>query len=150
MKNLLTSIFLCGAFTTFAQVTPTSGTQGAVTGGAMVTTKTPGKLAGVSMQDINRLQGSYSNGNIKADGDKLNIQVKDDLAGAMDFTGTVVVATTLILELDGFDQISGSAMQIQITVAPPNKANPRELYVIKQFGSSDKWVLTEDPFNPKD
>ncbi|MGB0311887.1 MAG: hypothetical protein ACPGCW_04965 [Schleiferiaceae bacterium] len=57
MKNLITSIFLCGALTTFAQVGPTSGTQGAVTGGAAVTTKTAPKLAGVSMQDLNRLHG---------------------------------------------------------------------------------------------
>ena len=149
MKNLITSIFLFGALTTYGQVGPTSGTQGAVTGGATVTTKTPAKLAGVSMQDLNRLHGSYSNGNIDAQSDEIHVEFNDAMPSQLDFTGTVVVATTLILELDGYDNISGTAMQIQITAAPSNQSQPKELYVIKQFGSNDKWVLKEDPFNPK-
>ncbi len=150
MKNLITLIFLCGSLTAFSQVNPSSGTQGALTGGATVTKNKVTKLASVSMQDISRFHGSYSNGNVDAQGDRIHLLVEDNLAGGLDFTGTVVTASTSILELDGVDQISSKKMQIQVTVAPPNKSNPRELYVIKQFGSSNKWVLKEDPFNPKD
>ena len=101
------------------------------------------------MQDLNRLHGSYSNGNVDAQSDEIRVVFNDAMPSQLDFTGTVVVATTLILELDGYDDISGTAMQIQITAAPSNQSNPKELYVIKQFGSNDKWVLKEDPFNPK-
>lgn len=149
MKNLITLTFLCGALTAFGQVGPTSGTQGAVTGGATVTTQTPAALAGVSMQDIDRLHGPYANGFIDAQGDEIKISYTDQMPSQLDFEGIVVVATTLILELDGFDKVSGSAMQIQITAAPDNQAQPKELYHIRQFGSNDVWILTEDPFNPK-
>ena len=149
MKNLIAMIFLCGALTAFGQVGPTSGTQGSLTGGATVTTQAPEKLAGVSMQDIDRLHGSYSNGYIDAQGDEIKVSYTDVMPSQLDFEGVVVVATTLILELDGFDKVSGSAMQIQITAAPDNQAQPKELYHIRQFGSSDVWILTEDPFNPK-
>ena len=101
------------------------------------------------MQDIDRLHGSQSNGVIDAQGDEIKISYTDQMPSQLDFEGIVVVATTLILELDGFDKVSGSAMQIQITAAPDNQLQPKELYHIRQFGSNDVWILTEDPFNPK-
>ena len=67
----------------------------------------------------------------------------------LDFTGTVVFATDLVLELDGYENITGTSMQIQISAAPANNSNPKELYLITRSGSTDEWMLKEDPFNPK-
>ena len=151
MKNFITTLFVFGAMTTFAQVNPSSSTQGAVTGGAAAQTKAPlAKVVGVSMKDMNRLHGSYINGNVDAQGgDKILIVLTDQVPSPLDFTGTVVFATDLVLELDGYENITGTSMQIQISAAPANNSNPKELYLITRSGSSDEWMLKEDPFNPK-
>ena len=151
MKNFITTILVFGAMTTFAQVNPSSSTQGAVTGGAAAQTKAPlAKVVGVSMKDMNRLHGSYINGHVDTQGgDKIMIVLTDQVPAPLDFTGTVVFATDLVLELDGYENITGTSMQIQISAAPANNSNPKELYLITRSGSSDEWMLKEDPFNPK-
>jgi hypothetical protein len=151
MKNFITTLLVFGAMSTFAQVNPSSSTQGAVTGGAAAQTKAPlAKVVGVSMKDMNRLHGSYINGNVDAQGgDKILIVLTDQVPSPLDFTGTVVFATDLVLELDGYENITGTSMQIQISAAPANNSNPKELYLITRSGSSDEWMLKEDPFNPK-
>ncbi|CAI8286171.1 MAG: Uncharacterised protein [Flavobacteriales bacterium UBA4585] len=151
MKNFITTLFVFGAMTTFAQVNPSSSTQGAVTGGAAAQTKAPlAKVVGVSMKDMNRLHGSYINGNVDAQGgDKIMIVLTDQVPSPLDFTGTVVFATDLVLELEGYENITGTSMQIQISAAPANNSNPKELYLITRSGSTDEWMLKEDPFNPK-
>lgn len=151
MRNFITTLFVFGAMTTFAQVNPSSSTQGAVTGGAAAQTKAPlAKVVGVSMKDMNRLHGSYINGNVDAQGgDKIMIVLTDQVPSPLDFTGTVVFATDLVLELDGYENITGTSMQIQISAAPANNSNPKELYLITRSGSTDEWMLKEDPFNPK-
>lgn len=151
MKNFITTLLVFGAMTTFAQVNPSSSTQGAVTGGAAAQTKAPlVKVIGVSMKDMNRLHGSYINGNVDAQGgDKIMIVLTDQVPSPLDFTGTVVFATDLVLELDGYENITGTSMQIQISAAPANNSNPKELYLITRSGSTDEWMLKEDPFNPK-
>jgi hypothetical protein len=135
MKNLITLLLVFAGMTTFAQVNPSSSTQGAVTGGAAAQTKAPlAKVVGVSMKDMNRLHGSYINGHVDAQGgDEIKI----------------VFATDLVLELDGIENNTNTSMQIQISVAPANNANPKELYLITRSGSTDEWMLKEDPFNPK-
>ena len=89
MKNFITTLFVFGAMTTFAQVNPSSSTQGAVTGGAAAQTKAPlAKVVGVSMKDMNRLHGSYINGNVDAQGgDKIMIVLTDQVPSPLDFTG---------------------------------------------------------------
>ena len=151
MKNFITTLFVFGAMTTFAQVNPSSSTQGAVTGGAAAQTKAPlAKVVGGSMKDMNRLHGSYINGNVDAQGgDKIMIVLTDQVPSPLDFTGTVVFATDLVLELEGYENITGTSMQIQISAAPANNSNPKELYLITRSGSTDEWMLKEDPFNPK-
>lgn len=151
MRNFIITLFVFGAMTTFAQVNPSSSTQGAVTGGAAAQTKAPlAKVVGVSMKDMNRLHGSYINGNVDAQGgDKIKIVLTDQVPSPLDFTGTVVFATDLVLELDGYENITGTSMQIQISAAPANNSNPKELYLITRSGSTDEWMLKEDPFNPK-
>ena len=151
MKNFITTLFVFGAMTTFAQVNPSSSTQGAVTAGAAAQTKAPlAKVVGVSMKDMNRLHGSYINGNVDAQGgDKIMIVLTDQVPSPLDFTGTVVFATDLVLELEGYENITGTSMQIQISAAPANNSNPKELYLITRSGSTDEWMLKEDPFNPK-
>ncbi|MBL6682836.1 MAG: hypothetical protein ISQ44_06365 [Cryomorphaceae bacterium] len=151
MRNFITTLFVFGAMTTFAQVNPSSSTQGAVTGGAAAQTKAPlAKVVGVSMKDMNRLHGSYINGNVDAQGgDKIMIVLTDQVPSPLDFTGTVVFVTDLVLELDGYENITGTSMQIQISAAPANNSNPKELYLITRSGSTDEWMLKEDPFNPK-
>ena len=151
MKNFITILLVFWAITTFAQVNPSSSTQGAVTGGAAAQTKAPlNKVIGVSMKDMNRLHGSYINGNVDTQGgDKIMIVLTDQVPSPLDFTGTVVFATDLVLELDGYENITGTSMQIQISAAPANNSNPKELYLITRSGSTDEWMLKEDPFNPK-
>lgn len=151
MKNFITLFFVFGAMTTFAQVNPSSSTQGAVTGGAAAQTNaTPVKLVGVSMKDMNRLHGQYLNGNVDAQGgDKIKVVLTDQVPSPMDFTGTVVFVTDLVLELDGVENNTGAPMQMQISVAPANNSNPKELYLITRSGTTDTWILLEDPFNPK-
>ena len=151
MKNFITTLLVFEAMTTFAQENPSSSTQVAVTGGAAAQTKAPlAKVVGVSMKDMNRLHGSYINGNVDAQGgDKILIVLTDQVPSPLDFTGTVVFATDLVLELDGYENITGTSMQIQISAAPANNSNPKELYLITRSGSTDEWMLKEDPFNPK-
>lgn len=151
MKNFITLLFVFGAMTTFAQVNPSSSTQGAVTGGtAAQTTATPVKLVGVSMKDMNRLHGKYLNGNVDAQGgDNIKVVLTDQVPSPIDFTGTVVFVTDLVLELDGVENNTGAPMQMQISVAPANNSNPKELYLITRSGTTDTWILKEDPFNPK-
>lgn len=151
MKNFITLLFVFGAMTTFAQVNPSSSTQGAVTGGAAAQTKaTPVKLVGVSMKDMNRLHGKYLNGNVDAQGgDNIKVVLTDQVPSPIDFTGTVVFVTDLVLELDGVENNTGAPMQMQISVAPANNSNPKELYLITRSGTTDTWILKEDPFNPK-
>lgn len=151
MKNFITLLLVFAGMTTFAQVNPSSSTQGAVTGGAAAQTNaTPAKLVGVSMKDMNRLHGTYLNGNIDAQGgDNIKVVLTDQVPSPIDFTGTVVFVTDLVLELDGVENNSGAPMQMQISAAPSNKSNPKELYLIKRSGTTDTWILKEDPFNPK-
>lgn len=151
MKNFITLLFVFGAMTTFAQVNPSSSTQGAVTGGAAAQTNaTPVKLVGVSMKDMNRLHGKYLNGNVDAQGgDNIKVVLTDQVPSPIDFTGTVVFVTDLVLELDGVENNTGAPMQMQISVAPANNSNPKELYLITRKGTTDTWILKEDPFNPK-
>lgn len=151
MKNFITLLFVFGAMTTFAQVNPSSSTQGAVTGGAAAQTNaTPVKLVGVSMKDMNRLHGQYLNGNVDAQGgDNIKVVLTDQVPSPIDFTGTVVFVTDLVLELDGVENNTGAPMQMQISVAPANNSNPKELYLITRSGTTDTWILKEDPFNPK-
>lgn len=151
MKNFITLLFVFGTMTTFAQVNPSSSTQGAVTGGAAAQTNaTPVKLVGVSMKDMNRLHGKYLNGNVDAQGgDNIKVVLTDQVPSPIDFTGTVVFVTDLVLELDGVENNTGAPMQMQISVAPANNSNPKELYLITRSGTTDTWILKEDPFNPK-
>ena len=151
MKNFITLLFVFGAMTTFAQVNPSSSTQGAVTGGAAAQTNaTPVKLVGVSMKDMNRLHGKYLNGNVDAQGgDNIKVVLTDQVPSPIDFTGTVVFVTDLVLELDGVENNTGAPMQMQISVAPANNSNPKELYLITRSGTTDTWILKEVPFNPK-
>ena len=151
MKNFITLLFVFGAMTTFAQVNPSSSTQGAVTGGAAAQTNaTPVKLVGVSMKDMNRLHGKYLNGTVDAQGgDNIKVVLTDQVPSPIDFTGTVVFVTDLVLELDGVENNTGAPMQMQISVAPANNSNPKELYLITRSGTTDTWILKEDPFNPK-
>lgn len=151
MKNFITLLFVFGAMTTFAQVNPSSSTQGAVTGGAAAQTNaTPVKLVGVSMKDMNRLHGQYLNGKVDAQGgDNIKVVLTDQVPSPIDFTGTVVFVTDLVLELDGVENNTGAPMQMQISVAPANNSNPKELYLITRSGTTDTWILKEDPFNPK-
>ena len=151
MKNFITLLFVFGAMTTFAQVNPSSSTQGAVTGGAAAQTNaTPVKLVGVSMKDMNRLHGKYLNGNVDAQGgDNIKVVLTDQVPSPIDFTGTVVFVTDLVLELDGVENNTGAPMQMQISVAPANNSNPKELYLITRSGTTDTWILKEDPFIPK-
>lgn len=151
MKNFITLLFVFGAMTTFAQVNPSSSTQGAVTGGAAAQTNaTPVKLVGVSMKDMNRLHGKYLNGDVDAQGgDNIKVVLTDQVPSPIDFTGTVVFVTDLVLELDGVENNTGAPMQMQISVAPANNSNPKELYLITRSGTTDTWILKEDPFNPK-
>ena len=151
MKNFITTILVFGAMTTFAQVNPSSSTQGAVTGGAAAQTNaTPAKLVGVSMKDMNRLDGEYLNGKVDSKGgDVIKVVLTDQVPSPIDFTGTVVFVTDLVLELDGVENNTGAPMQMQISAAPANNANPKELYLIKRSGTTDTWILKEDPFNPK-
>jgi len=150
MKNFITTLLVFGAMTTFAQVNPSSSTQGAVTGGAAAQTKAPlAKVVGVSMKDMNRLHGSYINGNVDAQGgDKILIVLTDQVPSPLDFTGTVVFATDLVLELDGYDTLLAHQCR-SISAARANNSNPKELYLITRSGSTDEWMLKEDPFNPK-
>ena len=151
MKNFITTLLVFGVMTTFAQVNPSSSTQGAVTGGAAAQTNaTPAKLVGVSMKDMNRLDGEYLNGKVDAQGgDVIKVVLTDQVPSPIDFTGTVVFVTDLVLELDGVENNTGAPMQMQISAAPANNANPKELYLIKRSGTTDTWILKEDPFNPK-
>ena len=151
MKNFITTLLVFGVMTTFAQVNPSSSTQGAVTGGAAAQTNaTPAKLVGVSMKDMNRLDGEYLNGTVDAQGgDVIKVVLTDQVPSPIDFTGTVVFVTDLVLELDGVENNTGAPMQIQISAAPANNSNPKELYLIKRSGTTDTWILKEDPFNTK-
>ena len=151
MKNFITTPLVFGVMTTFAQVNPSSSTQGAVTGGAAAQTNaTPAKLVGVSMKDMNRLDGEYLNGKVDSKGgDVIKVVLTDQVPSPIDFTGTVVFVTDLVLELDGVENNTGAPMQMQISAAPANNANPKELYLIKRSGTTDTWILKEDPFNPK-
>jgi hypothetical protein len=151
MKNFITTLLVFGVMTTFAQVNPSSSTQGAVTGGAAAQTNaTPAKLVGVSMKDMNRLDGEYLNGKVDSKGgDVIKVVLTDQVPSPIDFTGTVVFVTDLVLELDGVEKNTGAPMQMQISAAPANNANPKELYLIKRSGTTDTWILKEDPFNPK-
>jgi len=151
MKNFITTLLVFGVMTTFAQVNPSSSTQGAVTGGAAAQTNaTPAKLVGVSMKDMNRLDGEYLNGKVDSKGgDVIKVVLTDQVPSPIDFTGTVVFVTDLVLELDGVENNTGAPMQMQISAAPANNANPKELYLIKRSGTTDTWILKEDPFNPK-
>ena len=151
MKNFITLLLVFAGMTTFAQVNPSSSTQGAVTGGAAAQTNaTPVKLVGVSMKDMNRLHGKYLNGNVDAQGgDNIKVVLTDQVPSPIDFTGTVVFVTDLVLELDGVENNTGAPMQMQISVAPANNSNPKELYLITRSGTTDTWILKEDPFNPK-
>ena len=151
MKNFITTLLVFVVMTTFAQVNPSSSTQGAVTGGAAAQTNaTPAKLVGVSMKDMNRLDGEYLNGKVDAQGgDVIKVVLTDQVPSPIDFTGTVVFVTDLVLELDGVENNTGAPMQMQISAAPANNANPKELYLIKRSGTTDTWILKEDPFNPK-
>lgn len=151
MKNFITTLLVFGVMTTFAQVNPSSSTQGAVTGGAAAQTNaTPAKLVGVSMKDMNRLDGEYLNGKVDSQGgDVIKVVLTDQVPSPIDFTGTIVFVTDLVLELDGVENNTGAPMQMQISAAPANNANPKELYLIKRSGTTDTWILKEDPFNPK-
>ncbi len=150
MKNFITTLLVFGAMTTFAQVNPSSSTQGAVTGGAAAQTKmTPGNLHDVSMKDMDRLNGEYLNAKVDAQGGDYIQIIITEATSPIDFKGTIVFATDLVLELDGYENITGTSMQIQISAAPANNSNPKELYLITRSGSTDEWMLKEDPFNPK-
>ena len=151
MKNFITLLLVFAGMTTFAQVNPSSSTQGAVTGGAAAQTNaTPAKLVGVSMKDMNRLHGTYLNGNIDAQsGDNIKVVLTDQVPSPIDFTGTVVFATDLVLELDGVENNTGAPMQMRISAVPSNKSDPKELYLIKRSGTTDTWILKEDPFSTK-
>lgn len=153
MKRIITLCLLLIGSTAFAQlgsVSPQSNTQGSMTAGANVTTSKAVVAPSHSMQDINRFHGPYSNGNVDAQSDQIHILFTDSYPAELDFTGTVVSSSPLVLELDGYDNISQKPLQLQVTIAPDNKKNPKELYNIKEMGNPNVWVLTEDPFNPKE
>jgi hypothetical protein len=102
------------------------------------------------MKDMNRLDGKYLNGKVDAQGgDVIKVVLTDQVPSPIDFTGTVVFVTDLVLELDGVENNTGAPMQMQISAAPANNANPKELYLIKRSGTTDTWILKEDPFDPK-
>lgn len=145
MKHIMTLAFLFSVTIGFAQVQPSSGTQSSLTGGATTTNMTPADLSEVSMQDLDRFNGSYSNGYVEALGDNINIRC--DGVSELQFSGTVVSASVDLLTLDGVDKSTGNAMILNITVAPDNNGKPKKLYVIESGNS--KWILTEDPLNPK-
>lgn len=149
-KYLFTLLLFCGAFNSFGQVKPTSATQGGVTGGAAaVTSNKPANLPTYSMKDINRLHGPYANGNVDAQSDKIQITYNEPVPSELDFIGEIIFVTDLVMELDGQEMKTGTSMQLKITLAPSNQSNPKELYVITQPGTSNEWILKEDPFNPK-
>lgn len=150
MKKILSIVFLCATTVAFAQVNPSSSTQSTLTGGAAATSNmTPATLAQVSMLDMNRFHGKYANGNVEAQSDVIGITHSDGINQPLDFQGTVIMASTASLELNGTDAISGQALTLEITPAAQSKATPRELYIINEVGGSNVWILTEDPFNPK-
>ena len=150
MRKIITSLLVFGAMNTFAQVNPSSSTQGTVTGGAAAQTNaTPAKLVDVSMKDMDRLNGDYLNAKVDVQGgDNIHIVITETPI-PLDFKGTVAFVTDLVLELDGVDSNTGASMQLTISPAPANNSKPKELYLITQSGNSAKWVLKEDPFNPK-
>lgn len=145
MKHIITLAFLFSVTIGFAQVQPSSGTQSTLTGGATTSKMTPANLEQVSMQDMNRFNGAYSNGNVDALSDHVDIRCTGK--SELDFSGTVVTASVTLLTLDGVDNLTGQPMVLNVSVAPDNNTNPKELYII--ISGNSKWVLTEDPLNPK-
>ena len=145
MKHIMTLAFLFSVTIGFAQVQ--QGTQSSLTGGATTSKMTPADLEQVSMQDLNRFNGAYINGNVDALSDNVVITYTDNQPSPLDFHGTVLMASIKVLELEGTDQISGQTMTLKVTAAPDNNSDPKELYILES--GNNTWILKEDPFNPK-
>ena len=133
MKKLLSMSFLLTSFLLTAQVgtvSPTSGTQSTLTGSGAANTTSVNMALPPSMLDMDRFRGSYTNGSVSANGDMINISYTAFVPEELEFRGVIKLASPQKIMIDGVNTITGLNMQIEVTVAPDNKKNPRELYVI--------------------
>lgn len=154
MKKLFTITFLAlslGAFAQLGSVSPSSSTQGNVTATGSNVTNNNSTVITVpySMQDLDRLNGSYENGVVDTQTERIHIRFTEQIPSELDFSGIIISSSPEVLELDGFDEISKKSMQLQISLAPKNKKTPKELYTIKVQGLPDVWILKEDITAPK-
>jgi hypothetical protein len=152
MKKLLSMSFLLTSFLLTAQVgtvSPTSGTQSTLTGSGAANTTSVNMALPPSMLDMDRFRGSYTNGSVSANGDMIGISYTAFVPEELEFRGVIKLASPQKIMIDGVNTITGMNMQIEVTVAPDNKKNPKELYVIHEPGNLVDWILTEDPFSPK-
>ena len=147
MKKMLSVIATLTVVGVSAQVNPGMSMQGSITGGvgSTATTKVVAPTTTVSMQDMERFGGVYSNGRVSNNGDRLGIEVINTL----DFSGTILSASNSTLRIDGYDNITATNRTLEVTVGS-NEGTPVELYIVRDVATNDSWVLFEDPFNTKD
>lgn len=147
--TLLVFMFSMGSIQAqVGKVTPNSSTQGAITGGAAVTTNSSVIAPpSVSMLDMNRFQGTYSNGNVGTSGDYITIVTSTP--SVMDFEGVIVSASVQAIKLVGTDKTLNMNRVLEIVAEPDNNNTPKGLYRIEDTQTGDVWILYEDPLNPK-
>jgi len=115
------------------------GQQGSVT--SSTTTTTVGtKFSGVVMNSPEEVNGIFQNGEIKMEGDVLEVEVFDNF-NKLQFQGTVVTATFNQIVAVGKDAVTGQSVSITITNATTNKAN--EVFKVEIPATGDVFTLLQ-------
>ena len=115
------------------------GQQGSVT--SSTTTTTVGtKFSGVVMNSPEEVNGIFQNGEIKMEGDVLEVEVFDNFS-SLEFQGTVVTATFNQIVAVGKDAVTGQSVSITITNANTNKAN--EVFKVEIPATGDVFTLLQ-------
>ena len=116
-----------------------AGQQGSIT--SSTTTTTVGtKFSGVVMNSPEEVKGIFQNGEIKMEGDVLEVEVFDNF-NSLEFQGTVVTATFNQIVAVGKDVVTGQSISITVTNANTKKAN--EVFKVEIPATGDVFILLQ-------
>ena len=117
-----------------------AGQQGSVTGSTTTTTTVGTKFSGVVMNSPEDVKGIFQNGEIKMEGDLLEVDVFDNFS-SLEFQGTVVTSTFNQIVAVGKDAVTGQSISITITNANTKKAN--EVFKVEIPATGDVFILLQ-------